>query len=311
MSKEVETMKKFLLAVAVLCLGTMAFAGPNAGGTLIVQDANLLASGTNLGAPMCSQGQVPAVCADADVQIDGANDGGDPAIFKVYAAFIVGTSPRLMGLTWGVFYNDDAATGVAIENFGKCGDFELNDEGWPANGKGSSVTWNAPQTGYLTPVYWFAAYSYGPPQTFDLGPNPSQGGVFGDDTIPAILDPIMYYSKMGFDMPGQLFCPILETLAACCDPATGGCTVQSEGGCPPPLVWHPEWPNCEVAQCPQPPLPVACCTPAGDCFLVLTPEECVEPNVFHPEWTCDPNLCPVPPIPVENNSWGQIKNNYR
>jgi len=307
MSKEVETMKKFLLAVAVLCLGTMAYAGPNAGGTLIVQDANLTMLGTDGNVSICGQGLIPQHCTEADVQIDGAAAGAE-AVFKVYAAFLEGTSPRLMGLTWGVLYDD---SNIILPYFGKCGDFELNDDGWPAPGTGSSVTWNNVQTAYLVPVYWFGAYTYGAAGTFCTGPNPGQGGVFGDDTIPAILDPIMGYSCMGFDMPGILVCPVQEILGACCDPATGGCTITTEAGCVAPLIWHPEWLSCDPNPCPPPPIPVVCCTPAGVCFLVLSAEECMDPNVYHPEWTsCDPNPC-EPPVPVQNNSWGQIKNIYR
>jgi len=306
MSKEVETMKKFLMAVAVLCLGTMAFAGPNANGTIFAHDANLLISATDGAVSICGQGLVPATCDDADLEIDGAI-ADDASIFKVYAAFPDGSAPLLMGITWGVSYDD---TNLILPLYGKCGDFELNDDGWPAPGKGSSVTWNTVQTGHLTPVYWFAAYTYGAPGTFNLGPNPAQGGVFGDDTVPAILDPIAAYGILGFDMPGEPACPgVGPVFIACCDPA-GVCTMVPEAECLPPNVPMPGL-TCDPNPCYIPPVPGACCDPAtGLCTLVIE-TECLAPLVWNGGPTCDPNPCPPPPVPVQNGTWGSIKANYR
>jgi hypothetical protein len=308
MSKEVETMKKFLLAVAVLCVGTMAFAGPNAGGTLIAHDANLLMSATDGLVSICGQGLPLDVCENADIEIDGTS-AADVSIFKVYAAFAIGSAPRLMGIAWGVTYDPD---NLFLTAWGKCGDFELNDDPWPSSGSGSSVTWNTVQQGYLTPVYWFGAYTYGNPTLFNLGPNPSQGGVFGDDTVPAILDAITCFGAMGFDTAGHVCCPqIGPPIGACCDPATGACALTSEADCQPPRIWHPEWTTCEPTNpCPQPQPYGACCDPAtGLCTFTLE-ADCLAPNVWHGDWVCDPNPCP-PPTPVETKSWGQIKANYR
>ena len=56
-----------------------------------------------------------------------------------------------------------------------------------------------------------------------------------------------------------------------------------------------------------PPVPGACCRPDGSCVMVPQ-EQCVPPDVWF-DGPCDPNPCP--PVPVENKSWGQIKNQYR
>jgi len=299
-------MKKFLLAVAVLCVGTMALAGPNQGGTLVAHDAGLLLSATNGSASICGQGSNLASCDAAVTEIDGAgNLGGDAAIWKVYAAFVPGSSPRLMGLTWGVTYD---MSNIILPFYGKCGDFELNDDGWPQSGKGSTVTWNTVQTSILTAVYYFGAYTYGAPGVLALGPNPSQGGYFGDDSVPAILDPIAGYGAMGFDMPGALVCPGVVPTGACCDPNTGGCVLTPADQCMAPDVWHPEWQSCDPNPCPPPQVIGACCNPdTGECVLT-TAADCA--YNWHPEWTsCDPNPCP-PPTPAEKASWGQIKHAY-
>lgn len=305
MSKEVETMKKFLLALAVLCLGTMAYAGPNAGGTLIAHDANLTMLGTDGLISICAQGTDPATCADADVRIDGAMSG-DEAIFKVYAAFLEGSAPRLMGITFGCTYAGDPV----LTAWGHCGDFELADDTWPAPGTGTSVTWNTVQTAYLTAVYWFAGYQYYGGGTFDLAGNPGQGGgFFGDDSVPAILDAIAGYGKIGFDVDGELVCPAPVENGACCDPETGNCMLTPADQCPPPMIWHPEWQTCEPNPCPPPIILGACCDPAtGDC--TITEEIYCAGNWLGPDFGCDPNPCEQP-SPVESSSWGQIKANYR
>ena len=84
-------------------------------------------SGTDGSASICGQGYVPPTCEDMDPRIDGAT-AGDGAIFKVYAVFPFGRSPRVMGLTWGIDYD---ANNIIVTNWGNCGDFELNDTNWP------------------------------------------------------------------------------------------------------------------------------------------------------------------------------------
>jgi hypothetical protein len=307
MSKEVETMRKFLMAVAVLaCTGSLALAGPNAGGTLTTHDASLLMSQTDGNVSICGQGVNPTDCLATDAQIDGATNPADPWIFKVYAAFDLASSPRLLGLTWGVDYDGGNIFPVS---WGMCGDFELNDTDWPAPQSGSSVTYNTVQTGHLTRVYWFAAYTYGP-GLFNLIGHPDQGGYFGDDTVPAQLDPICAYGSMGFDMPGVVACP------PCGAPPTGACcigtdcTIIEEAGC------AGEWlgPNTDCGPpnpCEPPPQMGACCEPDGGCTETLE-IDCLAPNVWQgPGTNCNPNLCPPPPNPVERSTWGTIKNTYR
>jgi hypothetical protein len=51
----------------------------------------------------------------------------------------------------------------------------------------------------------------------------------------------------------------------------------------------------------------ACCIPGAACF-VTTQDQC-QGGQFYPGVTCDPDPCP--PVPVEEKTWGQIKNQYR
>ncbi len=129
-------MNKLLMSILIsACVSTITLAGPNIGGTLVAHDANLLMSATNGSVSICGQGLIPASCSAIDTQIDGAT-AAYPAVFKVYAAFLDGASPRLMGLTWGVHYSSN----IVLAQWGMCGNFELNDTAWPATDTGSSVT---------------------------------------------------------------------------------------------------------------------------------------------------------------------------
>lgn len=56
-----------------------------------------------------------------------------------------------------------------------------------------------------------------------------------------------------------------------------------------------------------PPPTGACCDPDGNC-TVTTQDQCLPPDNWMSGYTCDPNPCPA--NPVENKSWGQIKNDY-
>jgi len=97
-------MKKFLMAVAALtCMSGIALAGPNAGGTIVAHDANLVYT-TDIES-YCGQGDPLTVCENADVMIESV--GADAHVWKVYAAFHEDASPRLRGMTWGATYSDN------------------------------------------------------------------------------------------------------------------------------------------------------------------------------------------------------------
>ena len=93
------------LTLAFSLLAGSAAAGPNGGGTIIAVDAGLRCT-VDL-STYCGAGTAPTSCADADVELDGTfNNGGHPniSIWKVYAAFPDGSSPRLRSMTFGIHY---------------------------------------------------------------------------------------------------------------------------------------------------------------------------------------------------------------
>jgi hypothetical protein len=302
-------MKKLLMATALLCIGTLAMAGPNAGGTLIIAlSEGTVYSGDD--APYCWN--TVDVCQNAVVRVDTQAI----VVMNVIAAFDPAASPRLAGVTFGIAYGDD----VFLVNLGPCGDFELPDGAWPASGSGNGVTWGAAQTGFLTDVYWFAAYDYyGVPDSFCLIANPAQGADFADDDIPANLDGILpleendpnnpyddLLSCFGFYQDGGLICPSPDVPGACC-PGDGSCTLLFEGDCIA-MGWLWIGGPCEPNPCPPPPIR-ACCF--DEVCELLTEALCAQlGGVWLPEEeACDPNPCIS--TPTIDSTWGQIKANYR
>jgi hypothetical protein len=288
-------MKKLLLALALLCVGTIAMAGPNAGGTLIVAlSEGTVYSGDDT--PYCWN--TVSVCEGAVTRVD---DTG-VVVLNIIAAFAPAASPRVAGITFGIDYGSN----VFLVDLGPCGDFELPDGTWPAAGSGNAVTWGAAQTTQLIDIYWFAAYDYyGVPDSFCLIPNPTQGLDFADDDIPANLDPIAGVGCFGFFQDGVLPCPTPDVPGACC--FAGVCEILFEADC---LGAGGEWygdPGCDPNPCPPPPLG-ACCF--GEICELLTEAMCDTLNgVWEGSDACDPNPCIS--TPTIESTWGQIKNNYR
>ncbi len=144
-----------LVAMFIMMLTpAVVLAGPNAGGVILVHAAGFAYTGGN----PCDQGTAPDSCGAVVSEIDNATSDS-LRVWKVYAAFPPGSSPRLLGLTFGVDYDDSYgdSTGVVIRGFGPCADFQLAMSGWPGDSTGTSILWNSAQTGLMTECYWLCA----------------------------------------------------------------------------------------------------------------------------------------------------------
>jgi len=292
-------MERILTAVAVLaCFSTLAVAGPNAGGTLIIVTDGLIYCADD--EPYCGSGSIQD-CRDGVTRVDGASL--NPVVLNVLAAFHESTSPRLSGVTFGIAYN---SAEVFIAALFSCGDFELPDGDWPVSGTGTAVTWNAAQTGQINDVYWIAAYNYyGNPNQLGLIPHPSQGASFADDSIPPEIDPIAGLGAFGFDTEGDLPCTEPDLLGACCDIDRGDCTVTAEFECVGDWLLGQ---SCEPNPCPEPPLG-ACCDPGTGGCSMRTQAECED---LGREWHAEPcDETPCVGTPVIESTWGEVKTRYR
>lgn len=210
-----------VLATAVLgfIAAEAAIAGPHEDGVLILHAVPY----QSRSGPLCERG-VLGDCQDARVSTSSGTWN-----WIVFAAFPEGSSPRLMGVTLGIDYDDHNAY---IIDYQSCALLEIPDADWPAPGSGTAVTWGIPQTGQLTRVYGFVGYAYyGDATTFCLAPHPTQGGWFGDDSIPSQLDQIADYGCIGFNSnPGYLPCPVPVKTGACCL-QDGSCQITTENAC--------------------------------------------------------------------------------
>ncbi|MEZ4650375.1 MAG: hypothetical protein R3E97_16630 [Candidatus Eisenbacteria bacterium] len=259
----------------------VASGGPNEGGTLILHESEAVYSTDHSG--YCGQSGLSR-CTDANTRVDG----GGTVVFHALAAFSPGAENRLAGVVFGVDYEPD---GIVLLAWGGCGDFELWDSDWPAPGTGTAVTWGNTQTADLVEVYWFAGYNYDFPNAheFALGPHPSQGSSFADDSVPSNLDEIAGLGTLGFGRDGFAPCPDPLGLGACCY-EDGRCELSSFEDCESTDgqyqgLGRPCDPNPCLA-------PGACCHPNGLCELVAMID--CDDEFLGEGSTCEPNPCPLP-----------------
>ena len=283
-------MKTMLLALlAAGSLTAPAMAGQNAGGTLVLHAQPSVVYTHDIGS-YCSSFALSS-CESAVTSVTGSQT----YVFFVVAAFPTTSDPALTGLVFGIHYTST----IGIVNAGNCASFELSGSGWPGSDTGTALTWNEPQTAKLTPVYWFAGYNYYAPQQGNLSvrAHPTQGGYFADDSIPAILDPIAGFGRLGFNQTGYLPCPGMPSEpGACCFP-DGTCSVLDpslcfDGG----GVFQGSNTTCSPNPCPAPPPTGACCFPHHGC-QVLYQSVCEnQGGSYSGDHTdCEPNLCPGDP----------------
>jgi len=272
------------LALVALALATAAHAAANANGTLIVHAQPEIAYCSDT--PSYCGSATLADCALAQIRVDG------PAttVFFVFASFPDGSSPSLVGVTFGVRYSN----AISLVGHGPCGDFELAESGWPASDTGTAVTWNTPQQTQLVPVYWFAGYNYDSPNPalFSTTPHETQGGVFADDHIPALVDEIQNYGALGFDQDGIDGCdPVLPPgMGACCFadhncvPFMNGEECVAQGG-----LYLGDLSECSACGYD---IPGACCVPDVGCQLISQYDCAVLHGVFYEyQANCSTGLC--------------------
>jgi len=308
-------MKKFLMALVVLAIASApALAGPNAGGILMVHNTGMAWSGDGLPTT-----PVPT-CEGANLEVPWS--AADPAlsenvIWKVYAAFPEGSSPRVKTCGWGIGYPSIGGGGITVEHNDaqNAAVFYITSAGWPGSGTqvGMSFTDGA-RTDRVNELWWFSGYAYaggaGEGQLFAVIPNSAPGNrIFGDDAFPTNEDPIAGYGSLGFGTLGEVLCPPpLPVPGACCFP-NGDCVMLLAVDCVAAPGGSFVGGDCVVGLCPIA-YTGACCV--NYVCSIVSPENCAAAagTYYGNDSLCDPTPCPIP-VPTEAKSWGQIKNNYR
>ncbi|MCA9726940.1 MAG: hypothetical protein R3E12_09300 [Candidatus Eisenbacteria bacterium] len=181
-----------------LVFASAADAGPNANGVIVLHwnESVVYTDGTDF----CGESGLES-CNDAVTTTSASST----VVLHALAAFPTENAPRLAGLCFGVQYDE---LQIRVTDWGACGDFELHENNWPGSNQGVCITWSEAQTGHLTEICWFAAYSvYGDASELALRGHPQGGGLFADDAVPSNIDPIADYGRLGFFQDGYLPCP--------------------------------------------------------------------------------------------------------
>jgi hypothetical protein len=279
-AKEVNVMKRLVLAMAFLALGAgVALAGPNAGLTLTPM-GNVAGAETEGNPCGVIAGQLPDVCEGTD-----PNAAPDLGGVEWYIAVAAGDGLCFNTITFGVGDYDPYACYVA--GFGPCfpelDPLEIpSGADWPGPFTGTSVSW-APNClcGDLVPVYYFGFYIYyggGSVPFGDFFPGQTASAVSCDS--PPEEDVIEGFGAMGCgDDPGHQECPSVGPILGAC------CVDMDQDGIDETCI-----PDTEEIEC----------------FEILGG------SLWFPDTPCGPNNEPCPqPVPVQETTWGQIKSIYR
>jgi hypothetical protein len=149
-----------ILAVALSFVPQCVLAGPNAGGVLVIHDANLVYTLDTIS--YCGLGSIPDSCAAIDAEVDSSGPDNQ-RVWKVYAVFPDTASPRLKAMSFGVHYPPDS---LIVTAYGACigdvnnGAMEIPGPNWPGNDTGTVMVFQETQTGHLVECYWLAGYNY-------------------------------------------------------------------------------------------------------------------------------------------------------
>ena len=193
-----------LLAVAAVTSG--AWAGPNAGGTLVVHALEGVAfTSDNQGYCQPPPNAGGSWLQSCDEVVATLPDAGTPTVWVVYSVFSDNNFPALAGVEFGVSYSP----GLTILDWGSCADFESAMPIWPASGTGTIVSWVTERPERIVETYWFAGYAYSVATglTFAVAPHPLNGGHFSDRSPAPVLDDIADYGRLGFGTEGYVPCP--------------------------------------------------------------------------------------------------------
>lgn len=216
-----------LLAVGLIA--TCSLAGPNAGGVLVVHATSVaytteITDYTHQSGVWCGndgpappnqqdcppydpyEGTIPCNTAAAVPTMAGAAD--TPRIWYVMAAF-ADDCPRIKALSFGIDYDEEKVVIVNPGGFGPCDPANVfaidvpsieDSEPWPASKAAIGLSFSIPLTSKLAELYWFAAYSYdGSPSTITVydATQVNEHGLFQDDSVPPVADPIAGYGVLG------------------------------------------------------------------------------------------------------------------
>lgn len=285
-----RTAARGIALLAALCAATFmtslpTLAGPNAGGTLIVHDTGLGYTDTSSLYPSTP----PTDCASTDNEMPaGIAPDSQGRVWKVYAAFVPGSSPRLKALAFGEAFDSERIVILSAGRPDPAQGLEIPQNGWPsADGGGVGITFGPAKTATIDEIYWFGGYASDPTLClWSTAPHPVQSSIFVDDAFPSHADLIAGFSSIGFGMPGTTVCPLPER--ACCF-SDGVCQVLPPADCEAAGGSFDLSAGCAPNPCPQ---TGACCFPDESCQM-LDAAACAQMGGLNHGYgiPCDPSPC--------------------
>jgi hypothetical protein len=270
--------------IAFGLLASIALAGPNAGGVLVLHATTLeyttdVATYEGLSEVACGQDgpEYPGVqhCPPYD-PVGGADpclpEAANPTstmppevphVWYIMAAFPPESCPRLKGLAFRIGYDPTKVTvianGVADSQVSYALPFpsDVDYSAFPSNRSGMMMAYHEARTSLLQEIWWFAGYSYdgATNATFAVEEMEGEGNDrFVDDSFPRDTDGIAGFGILGLgEATGSN--PTWESaLGACCGP-NSACSLTLQAACPAPGFWQGIGTICSPNPCPANPPP--------------------------------------------------------
>jgi hypothetical protein len=297
-AKEVNAMKRVLLALALLGMVAGAGADPNdlSGGVLITHaPANFIYSpGMNWCAEYATQYGITS-CDEQVTNMPVTGSALESTLFYVVAAW--GEAKTWCGTEFGISPEFDGL--FYFGEYGPClvNNLENSTGGWPGAGEGTAVVaTDTPWDGDFVATYYFVGYTYYTTRVaLDVDPAQNFAGT-GNCDVPAVVWDAVCLGAVGTgDDPGMFCCPNPPVPEACCIDYV--CYMLTEYECGVAGGDFYAGMDCATFECPQPEPEGACCLETGECFFLIETDCVAIGGAWQGEGTnCDPNLCPQPPV---------------
>lgn len=292
--------QRLALGVLVLsAIATVASAGPNAGGVLVVHAPGIAYSTDNsgyvgqsgvwcghddpIGVHTCPPYDPPdgaSPCVETAANPTSSKAEGELEVWYVMAAFPAHSCPQLKAVTFRLQYQNVAVLQAGVDDANVFTLYNTDPDGvggdWPGTGSGVAWSWsgdanNRVVTSHLWELCWFGGYGYAGTgaSTFSVVQHHQEGNrFFVDGSTPPVQDAIAGYGTLGF--------------------------LGTTGTNPTPQQ-----------------LNKACCID-GTCY-VYTLAECNSHggNTNGNDW-CDPDVPDAEECatPVEETTWGRVKHDF-
>lgn len=260
----------------------------------------------------------------SDIQLVGPESAAPTKIMWVCAVFPDTTCVDVKRVLFSISHVTTAD--LLLIDYGVPDDATVTiDRDFPDFETAFDITFDTPRTNHVVPVMWIAVLPnrsghvfFDPMNIFDSNNN--------EVLTSSLLTPTAGFGMDGYNptWPGGL--PIER---ACCNPATGECTISSIADCSAAgSDWMGDETACDPNPCPEPPTAAcceaefcyvateydcggewladvddcnpnpciiirACCFDSGECILLS--ENACTGDWYGDDETCDPNPCPQPP----------------